>query len=210
MSKDRQPEPRSALEVVRVGGGVSARLGAFVVVGALAAVVWVGMSNRGPTVGAPPTQRPAIAGSTAIPAPTHPPTPAPTTPPSTYAVSATIGNRAYLAALDESRPGRMFATLRVPMPPDEASGVLTITELFAGDFWNNPVSVGDWTMPLDPLFTARRDPEVVIDEAMPALPHRDDVPTKVRGGFGLKVYAENDLLFGILSIEVILNPVVVT
>lgn len=210
MSKDRQPEPRSVLEVVRVGGGASARLGALVVVGVLAAVVWVGMSNRAPTGGTPHTQAPAIAGATAIPAPTQRPTPAPTTPPSTYAVSATIGNRTYIAALEELRPGLMFATLRVPIPPGAASGLLTISELFTADFWKNPVSVGDWTMPLDPLFTASRDPELVIDAAMPARPHRADVPTKVRGGFELKVYAENDLLFGILSIEVTLNPVVTT
>lgn len=210
MSKDRQPEPRSALEVVRIGGGASARLVALVVVGVLAAVVWVGMSNRPPPVGKPQTQHPAIAGSTATPASTPTPTPRPTVPAETYGVSATIGNRTYLAALEELRPGHMFATLRIPIPPDAASGLLTISELFTADFWNNPVSVGDWTMPLDPLFTASRDPELVIDAAMPARPHRDDVPTKVRGGFGLKVYAENDLLFGILSIEVTLNPVAVT
>lgn len=64
--------------------------------------------------------------------------------------------------------------------------------------------------PLDPLFAVSRNPELVIVAGMPARLDRDDVPLRMRGGFGLKVYAENDLLFGILSIEVTLNPVAVT
>ncbi len=209
MSRDRQTEPGSALEVVRIGGGASARLVALVVAGVLATMVWVGLSSRLPTTGNPPTQRPAIAGATARPLPTMRTTPAPTTPPSTYAVSATIGNRAYLAALDESRPGHMFATLRVQMPPDETSGTLTISE-FGVDPRSNPVPVGDWNLPLDPLFAVSRDPQLVIFAGMPARLDRDDIPSKVRGGFALRVFAENDLLFGVISIELTLNPVLVT
>ncbi len=48
MTRDRDDKPRSELEIVRIGGGASARLVALVVVGVLAAVVWVGMSNRPP------------------------------------------------------------------------------------------------------------------------------------------------------------------
>jgi len=209
---DRDAKSRSELEIVRIGGGASARIGALVVVGVLAAVVWVGMSNRPPAVGTAQTQLPAAAATRSIPAPTPAPTltPRPTVPPETYGVSATIGNRSYVAALEELRPGHMAAILRVPIPPDAGSGVLTITQLWAAEVWNNPVVVGDWTMPLDPLFARNREPELIIDADMPARPKRDDVPSKVRGGFGLQVYAQNDLLFGIISIEVTLNPPVTT
>lgn len=208
MSRDRHSEPRSGLEVVRIGGGASARLGALVVAGVLAAVVWVGVSNRPPTPASQRTANPAVALPTSAPAQTRGPTPTPA--PNAFGVSATIRNHTYVAALEEIRPGYMFATLRVPIPPDAGSGLLTMTELWAADLWENPVAVGDWTMPLDTLFTGNRDPQLVIDAAMPARPNRDDVPLKVRGGFALKVYAENDLLFGLISIEVILNPSVTT
>lgn len=102
----------------------------------------------------------------------------------------------------------MVATLRVQIPPDETSGTLTISE-FGVDPRSNPVTVGDWNLPLDPLFAVSRDPQLVIVAGMPARLDRD-VPMMLRGGFGLKVYAENDLLFGILSIEVTLNPAAVT
>ena len=212
MTRDRDAKPRSELKIVRIGGGASARLVALVVVGVLAAVVWVGMSNRPPAVGTAQTQPPAAAASRSIPAATPAPmlTPRTTVPPETYGVSATIGNRSYVAALDELRPGHMAAILRVPIPPDAGSGVLTITQLWAAEVWNNPVVVGDWTMPLDPLFTGNRDPELIIEAAMPARPKRDDVPPKLRSGFELRVYAQNDLLFGIISIEVTLNPLVTT
>lgn len=210
MTRDRDPKPRSELEIVRIGGGASARLVALVVVGVLAAMVWVGTSNRPPTVGTAQTQVPAAAASRSIPAaePTPTPTPRPTVPPETFGVSATIGNRSYVAALEEFRPGHMAAILRVPIPVDEASGVLTITQLWAAETWNNPVVVGDWTMPLDSLFTGNRDAELIIDAAMPARPGRVDVPSKMRGGFGLQVHAQNTLLFGIISIEVTLKAAV--
>ncbi|MEX2546617.1 MAG: hypothetical protein WD830_02365 [Chloroflexota bacterium] len=203
----REPAERAALEVARVGGGGSARLGALVVVGVLVAVLWVGLSNRPGTV---PASTPARTSAQPVAVASAPPTPTPrrTAPAFAYAVGATIEGVKYVAAFDELRPGYLSTTLRVPLPVNARSGILTITELWASDFRNSSRAVGstEWPLPLDPFFSTIRGPELVIDVAMPARPNRDDVPPRVRGGFTLNVYAENDLLFGILSIEVLLNP----
>ncbi len=202
----REPAERATLEVARVGGGGSARFGALVVVGVLVAVVWVGLSNRPATL---PGSTPA--GTLAQPVAVGSASPSPTarlTPPAyAYAVGATIEGVKYVTAFDELRPGYLSATLRVPLPINTASGVLTITELWASELRNDSVPVGDWSLPLGPFFSASGEQQQVIDAAMPARPNRDDLPARMRGGFKLNVYAENDLLFGILSIEVLLNPV---
>jgi hypothetical protein len=191
-------EPRPGLEVARLGGGRSARAGALVVGAILVAIVWVGMSAR---PAAPPPESPQLAVAEPAEMATSRPTPPP---PSTYDVSATIGDRRYAAVLDELQPGHLSATLRVPIPVGKSLGTLDMTQLRMGGLDDNPILVEQWALPLDPLMATTRDPELVIDSAMPARPQARDAPAALRSGFRLTVYAENDLLFGILSIEILL------
>ena len=212
MSDARGAEPRSELEVARVGGGPSPRVGALVVVGVLVGVVWAGVSGRPANpLGTLESTRPAIAAPTSEP--TGAPvaiesvSPRPTAARNAYSVSATIGNTRYIAPLEELRTNHVTAILRVPLPVDETSGTLTITEVWSKDRYDHSALVGDWSLPLGPLFSTRTESELVIDAAMPTRPNRSGASPAVRGGFTLNVWAQNDLLFGLLYIELMLNDV---
>lgn len=218
-SSRREPQepaaPRATLEVARIGGGESARLGALVVVGVLVAVVWVGLSNRPPTVGSPQTQDPAVAHATPAPSLRHAHTaePVPTQLPAgraAYAVTAKIGNLRYVAVMDELTPGNLSATLRLPIPVGEASGLLDVTQLIEGAWTEKRAHVEQWTLPLEPYLSNGQEPELVIDAALPPRPNLSEAeaPPALRSGFKLKVYVENDLLFGIVSIEMTLNEAI--
>ncbi len=210
MSDGRDAERRSALAVARVGGGRSARVGALVVVGVLVAVVGVGLSGRPPS---PPVaaESPPLAGAaprsepSAAPVATGDSSPPPRAVQETYSVSATIGRHSHLAVLEEVRPGYMFATLRVPFPPEATEGTLEIAQLRVNDVAENTIAVSDWALSLGPLASVRGEPGIVIDAYVAARPNLRNVSAAVRSGYHLTVYAENDLLFGLLSIEMTLG-----
>lgn len=212
-SQQADPSRAAGPDVVRVGGGASARIGAIAVAAVLVAVIWVGLANRAPSGGAPRTADPEVAGATGLPPPGVYPSPrlsAGSGTYGTYGISATIGNRRYVEVLDELTPGHLSAALRIPIPVAAPSGSLDMIQLSETAFNGNPIHVEHWALPLGPLRATTRGPEIVIDATVPARSTLRDAPPALRSGFELKVYAENDLLFGIISIEVTLKSVVAT
>ena len=197
----------------RLGGGRSAWVGALVVLSLLAGLVWVGVSGR-PSASPKPvaaeasaTPVPSGAAATSTPATIGPaPTPPSELDGETFAVTASIGGQKYPALLEELEPGYLSASFRVPNPPDASEGTLSLDRFWVGSFLDAPVAVGSWRLPLDPIFSNTEREGTVIDVTMPPHPLLLNVPVPVIRGYHLTVSAKNELLFGIVAVEMRIGP----
>jgi hypothetical protein len=205
----------SPLHVARIGGGVSARVGAGVVAAVLVGVVLIGVLGRGPGApsgaAAPAAQSggpsPAAAASLSANAPpTLQPRRQATPYREAYGIRLQVGKVSYLTTLDQLGVDHLSAVLRVPFPATEHEGALQFNQLWADQQLQTTKLINRWRVPLDSLSNPTRDATVVVDFDFPAHPKLLNVPPPIRRGYHLTVYASNDLLFGLLSIEVTLGP----
>lgn len=198
-----------------VGGGRPWWLGALVVLAALVTVVWIGVSGRPVSTAQPVADIPSASAPTLAPDATAPPTassPEPTPAQSaiarageSFGVTAAIGSQQYTSLLDELEPGYLFAIFRVDNPGRQDPATLSLKEFFT-EALDGPVALGEWPLPLDPLYHGSRERQTVIDIHVPARPKLLNVPTPVLRGYRLTVYAQNELLFGTVAVEIRIGP----
>jgi hypothetical protein len=212
--KPSEPDEGSQLEVARIGGGVSAQMGAVVVAVVLVAVVAVGILGRGPAApsgAALATQTPAasVAAAASVSAdvrPTLQPRPEATPYRDAYGIRLQVGKVSYLTTLDQLGVDRLSAVIRVPFPATEQDATLQFNQLWADQQVQTTSLINRWRVPLDALSNPSRDATVVLEVDGPAQPRLLNVSPPLRRGYHLTVYASNDLLFGLLSIEITLGP----
>lgn len=201
------------LEVARIGGGPSARLGALVVGVVLVVVIGVAIAGRPPAPPAVSATPPAVAAGE-TPAPTAVPTEEPTAAPTPgrpavfelYGASLLIGTVRYEMILDSIGTSRLSTDIRVPLPRSEANGVLSFNALSSFGSAATVKSISEWSISLAPLTKAARDRIIVLEVDVPARPKLLNVPPPIRRGYHLIVYARSDLLFGVVTMEVTLGP----
>ena len=213
--KPSDPDDGSQLEVARLGGGVSARMGAGVVAIVLIAVAGIGILGRPPAVpggvGVSASQNPApsVAADASVLAedpPTLQPAPEATPYRDAYGIRLQVGKVSYLTTLDQLGTDRLSAVIRVPFPTAEHEGTLQFNQLWADQQLQTTKLINRWHVTLDSLSIPSRDATVVLEFDFPAHPKLLNVPPPLRRGYHLTVYASNDLLFGLLSIEISLGP----
>jgi hypothetical protein len=222
---DLRPDARKVLETTRIRGGASARLGATVLVAVLGIVVWVGISGR-PAPVVPASLRPevaqvaspspsAIAQSTATTEPMISPTPEPAVTPRAspafpatygYGVVATLGNRQYMALLNETEGGNLSGVFRVPIPPPATNGTLELAQVWStvsNDGW---VTINTWDLLLGSLSAASGREYVVLDRSV--RPHRTlpNAPAPVNRGYKITVRAQSGISPGVVSVDILLGP----
>ncbi len=212
--KPIDPGEGSQLEVARVGGGVSARMGAAVVAVVLVGVVVIGILGRAPAAPgaaalATQTAAASVGAAPSVEAegqPTLQPRPEATPYRDAYGIRLQVGGISYLTTLDQLGVDQLSAVVRVPFPTEESFGTLQFNQLWADRDVQTTQQINRWRVPLAELSNASRDATVVLDVDFPARARSLDAPPPVRRGYHVTVYASNDLLFGLLSIEIKLGP----
>ncbi|MEX2546616.1 MAG: hypothetical protein WD830_02360 [Chloroflexota bacterium] len=212
-----EPEPsaQSTPQVVSVGGGRSARIGALVVAGVLVSVVWIGMSGRSAPQPPPSTARAVAVEPTEAP-PTLAVPPTPTAPPVTvrvaydpddiFGVYVVLGDSQFITILAEFEPGHLTGRLRVPIPPPATQGTFVFQQFSAPSAPGRPVHVAQWPLRVASLVAASGREYVVLDETMPARRTLLYAPRPVLRGFHVTVRAQSGVVYGELTIDIQIGP----
>jgi hypothetical protein len=222
---DLQPEQRTelesanaGLEIAHVSGRRPAVLASVVVIGALIAMVWVGMSGRTnpspaptlpavaevPTLSPSPTDSPA-SPSTLDPEPDSTASPSNRGPEEVYGVYAQIGDVQYITILSEPEPGHLFGRLRVPLPLTETDGTFVFQQFASREVRGQPVAIADWPINVDalaadsPLFLA-------VNATLPPRRTIQNAPRPVERGYHLTVTGQRRGEQGELTINVSIGP----
>jgi hypothetical protein len=205
----------STPNVVRLGGGRSARAGAVVVAAALVTVVWIGLSGRS----APPTIPPQTSAVAVAPSPSTEPTstalaPSRTAPPiavaagsdEVFGVFAVLGDNQYIAILAEPDDGHLTGSMRVPIPPPATQGTFVFQQLSAPSARGQPVMVGRWPLRVESLVAASGREFVVVNESEPPRRTLLNAPRPVLRGYHIEVRAQSGVISGEITIDIRLGP----
>lgn len=219
----------SSVEVARVRGGISPRVGAVAVAGVLAAVVWIGISGRPaptapaserPGVAQVPTERPsATADAEATVTPIRPVSPSPGStraPPrgasieaDDLSIVATIGNRQFMTWLRPAEHGHLSGTFRLPIPPPATEGTLELARVWrtVAQIWRTAshdawATVSTWDLRLESLSAASGRQYLVLDQAMPARPSLRDISPLLTRGYRITVRAKSGVPSGLMSVDI--------
>jgi len=213
------------VEVARVRGGISARVGAVAVASVLGAVIWIGVSGRpGPTV--PASERPGVAraptaspsttvGETITPVPNGPPSkpPAGASPAPVafltaddFSVVTTIGNSQLMTRLVPTEQGHLLATFRVPIPGPAKAGTLEFAQVWSSVSHDAWVTLATWDLPLESLSAEGGRDHVLLDRTIPARRTLRDAPFPVTRGYQITVRAPGGPNVGVLIVDIRLGP----
>jgi hypothetical protein len=135
------------------------------------------------------------------------PPPPPARPEDSYSVVLNVGDVAYMTTLDRLL-GSLSAVVRVPIPLSRDYGGLVFNEVSTFNGSERTQQVASWRIPLNALDDPTREATVLVEKDVPARPKLLNVPTPVRRGYHIKISAVNGLLFGVVSVEIKLGPVV--
>jgi hypothetical protein len=161
----------------RIDGGRSAGVVAVVVAGVLGLIIWIGIAGRPP---APPPSPPAVARASAVtaaslsasPSPEGPsPSPADPSPSppdvarsrSFFNVAATIGDRQYVAELEQISPRLLRGSLEIPVPPRATRGKLALSQAWLTRSHAAWSTFGEFDLRLDALSAGSGREYVVLD-----------------------------------------------
>ena len=195
---ERAPRPVTT----PLGGGLSARLTALLVAGALVAVMWIGMSDRStpPAVPIPIAQaRPSTApatGSAPEPSPAADVSPSPlatprptATPSDRYVATGTIGGEVFRAPLDEIKDGHLTGQYWLRDRPQGDDLAYEIVQLEKVEPWNfsQVATVGAWSHSLAELAANHRGGVEPVTARIQARPGWWGGPRPIRRGYELRV-----------------------
>ena len=113
----------------------------------------------------------------------------------------------YLDVLQEIEPGRFRGSFRVPFPSKPGGHRILISQLWTRDSDRDSyVELGEWPLRLDPLAADTEAGGAVLQDGLAARPRARNVPRAVRRGFTLTAYAQSQVSYGVVSVEMIFGP----
>ena len=167
-------------------GGVSARLVAVLVAGAIFSIVGIGVAGR---QGPPMTRDQArLIVPTALGR-------------DKFAVTAVIAQRRFMGLLDEKAPGELSGTYRLPVAKPATIARFELTQLWTIDGGANYVPINAWEVALDQPSRSTPEPNVLLEVAFDGKPTQEDAPRPVKLGYSLVISAESATTFEFVTFD---------
>ena len=227
MTRESDPGPGGP-PVSHIGGG-SSRRAAVLVVGVLAAVVWVGASARP----AAPTTTPVpvavgLESPAATPSPSAqserdlasprplatvepsfgnaaPTVPGVDVPADIFGAYLELGGREFITILDETQPGRLEGRLQLPDRLPARDGIFAFDQLSPTNSAFSGTRIGDWPITIGQPTEGGSGDELLVNEFVAGRSEADNAPGPVVRGYLVIVYAVDGSRQRTLGISVLLG-----